>query len=481
MKHRILILLLAGLLVAEAQPAASAEDRQVPSVRTYRGEFTDVAPDDWYYDNVKSLYELGLTNGRGDGSYFAPADSISVMELLVMASRLRSAYDCGDSEAGPSRYAAGTGPWYEPYVLYLQHAGAVGTEFADACERDATRAELAHILANTLPASYFTPINGELVEKGFASGKRISDVSRDTPYCEAILSLYEWGILSGTDRTGSFQPDAAISRCEAAAMFTRLALPELRLTLDWPPLYSREGTAMQDLITSDGTFWESPGVSDSEKIDADLRYMLSRGERTITLHYKPGEVNQESARQLMRVFLRSIRSYVEQTYNEISVMYSSASNEVKLTFSCSLYDEEKLEYYRTATMEAAIAVHDQLWADGTITEDMSQYDRAEAYFTWLCAHCRYDFDNDDSSMSHTGYSAFVDGLAVCDGYTAAYNLLLKLEGIECSTISYSSHIWTSAVLDGQLYHIDPTWGYQTTGEVAYQYFGMTEQASMARF
>ena len=111
---------------------------------------------------------------------------------------------------------------------------------------------------------------------------------------------------------------------------------------------------------------------------------------------------------------------------------------------------------------------------------MSDYDKARVYFTWLCGHCRYDYQSGDASMSHSGYSALVDGLAVCDGYTAAYNLLLKLEGIDCTTASTADHLWTVADLDGQWVHIDPTWGDQAAA-VDYRYFAMTEEVSFGRF
>lgn len=131
-------------------------------------------------------------------------------------------------------------------------------------------------------------------------------------------------------------------------------------------------------------------------------------------------------------------------------------------------------------MEAAIQVHDQLWKEGQITDNMSEYDKAKVYFTWLCGHCRYDYHSTTSSMSHSGYSALVDGLAVCDGYTAAYNLLLKLEGISCTTASTADHIWTVATLDGHTYHIDPTWGDQSS-TVDYRYFAMSEAYALSRF
>lgn len=182
----------------------------------------------------------------------------------------------------------------------------------------------------------------------------------------------------------------------------------------------------------------------------------------------------------MSAFLNAVRHYVEQGYNAVKCTSSVKTGSVVLTFSSSLYSDRLLDGYREATLEAAIQVHDQLWSEGVMTPAMTEYERARAYFTWLCEHCQYDFQSTDTSMSHSGYGAFVEQLAVCDGYTAAYNLLLKLEGIECTTYSTTDHIWTVARLDGTVYHIDPTWGDQT-GVIAYRYFGMTESASLARF
>ena len=65
---------------------------------------------------------------------------------------------------------------------------------------------------------------------------------------------------------------------------------------------------------------------------------------------------------------------------------------------------------------------------------------------------------------------------MCDGYTGAYNLLLKLEGIDCTALFNDSHIWTLAELDGTTYHIDVTWGDQY-GRTDLRYFGMSEEQS----
>ena len=446
-------------------------------IRTYTDQFADVSAGDWYYDTVTTLYELGLTEGKGSG--FDPDGELTVAEAVTMAARLRSLYETGDSEAGPASYATEGGSWYLPYISYLQSAGTLGQELEGAYNRPATRAEMAHVLALALPESWFEPVNQELVTAAYDSGQFIQDVTDTTPYQEDILRFYIWGITEGVDETGAFLPDEHVSRCQAAAMASRLAYSELRLTLDWEvlPSYSRRGTTLADLVESDGTFYSSPMPDEADKIDADVRYMLSRGERRITLEYPEGTLNKNFMNALVDAFLGTARNYVEQTYNNVSAPYSTRGTSVTLTFSSSLYAESLVGQYREETMDYALAVHDQMWETGRITADMTDYEKARVYFAWICENCRYD--HAQQLMSHSGYRLFHEGIAVCDGYTAAYNLLLKLEDIPCGTYSKGDHIWSTAVLDGKPYHIDTTWGDQSYG-VEYRFFAMTELDAVSR-
>lgn len=481
MKRRICSLALALCLLAAAAPPAVGEQLLSP-VRTYQEQFQDVSQDAWYYENIRALYELGLTNGQGTGDRFAPDDNMTVAEAVTMAARLRSLYEYGGSETGPDMYRASSGPWYTPYAAYLQDRQVIGREFDRSFSREATRSEVAHILAGALPQSLFDPINENAVTAGYASRHYIQDVTDYTPYQQDILSLYRWGILSGMDRAGSFHPSDKIQRSQVAAMVTRLVDSSLRIQLDWdiPLASSKAGTTLESLIPCDGTFFKTPMPDDLQAIDADMRYMLSRGERTIALSYQPNSLTEQAVQNLLEAFLSTARYYLEQSYNEVQCSYSNSTGSLALTFSSSLYEDRMIDSYREATMEAAIQVHDDLWADGLLTPSMTEYDKARVYFTWLCNHCEYDYRSSGTSMSHSGYSALLNGLAVCDGYTAAYNLLLKLEGISCTTMSTEDHIWTVATLDGVSYHIDPTWGDQT-GVIAYRYFAMTESASLSRF
>ena len=74
----LILILLLGL----AAPASAASAGHLTPKYTYQGEFTDVRRGDWYYNNVKTLYELGLSNGKGSPNRFAPADNITLAESV---------------------------------------------------------------------------------------------------------------------------------------------------------------------------------------------------------------------------------------------------------------------------------------------------------------------------------------------------------------------------------------------------------------
>lgn len=479
MKHTFRTALLALLITAGITMTARAE-LLFPATAVYRDSFVDVQTTDWFYPHVASLYALGLTNGKGDSAHFEPNSNLTVAEAITLAARLRSLYDFGESETGASFFRAEGQPWYAPYYAYLRYSGVIDETFGAGPDESATRAEAAHILASVLPAEIFENLNADTVTEGYASGQYIRDVNEYTPYYEDILLLYRWGILSGTDSFGSFEPDALIRRSEIAAMLTRITDPELRITLPWQIKEKVFAASLSDLVKG-GIFYPSPHPSDHKTIEADVLYMLSHGERTIVLEYGSPQ-SKDSLKKLMDSFLSAVRRYPEQTYNRINLSYNTLSGKVTIRFSSSLYGEEMIPLYRENTFMEANAIRDLLYAEGILRADMSQYDKAKTYFLWLCSHCDYDYACDDTSLSHSAYGAFSEGLAVCDGYTAAYNLLLRLEGIDCYAIDREDfdHMWTVATLDGVTYHIDTTWGDQT-GTPSEHYFGMTEEQSLARF
>ena len=472
----ILTLLVTAGITLSAQAAPL-----FPLKTVYNDQFVDVRTSDWFYSNVASLYSLGLTNGQGDSVHFAPASDMTVAEVITMAARLRSLYDFGESEVGASFFRTEGSPWYASYAAYLRYAGVIGAELDERMTLPATRAEVAHILANTLPTELFPDINIDAVTVGYATGQYIRDVNDYTSYREDILSLYRRGILNGMDSEGSYFPDAAIRRSEVAAMITRIVDPDLRITLHWDIDDDTPITSLAELVYSDETFFTAPSPEDTAAIDANIRYMLSHSERAMTLDYGSPLPEQKIA-SIMDAFLVAVRRYPEQTYNQIRVSYSPYHGRVSIRFSSSLYGDHMLDLYRERILTAALQVRSELYESGKLSHKMTQYEKAKVYFDWLCGYCEYDFDCGAKDLAHSAYGVFQNRSAVCDGYTAAYNLLLRLEGIECFAVDLDEwdHMWTVAVLDGTSYHIDVTWGDQT-GTPIDRYFAMSEEESLSRF
>ncbi len=484
MKKRFCALVLCAAVLLGSLPALASGTSMGSFAprRTYDGRFLDVSEDSWYYDNVAYLYELGLTEGQSD-TYFGADSSITIGEALSFAARVRSSYYAGDPEAGARSYSDADGPWYTPYLQYLSSSGfSPVSQFVGQYDRYATRAQTAHILASALPSSEFSPINDAVVTIGYAKRLYITDVNEYTPYQSDILQLYRWGILTGSNARGAFHPSAHITRSEFAAMLTRVVNPDLRIALTWDvsSAYSAKGTTYADLIPEGTIHYTTHPISDSSAVDANIRHMLKTDDDTIVLRYSGETLTRDFVTELMNTYLATVRTYIEQGYNAVTCNYSTSSGTVTFRFYSSLFSDSLFPTARQKTLETAIAVHDSLWQSGAITADMSEWEKARTYYTWICENAYYDYRATDTSLSHSAYSLFTMGSAVCDGYTAAYNLLLKLEGISCSTASTSDHIWTVAELDGVTYHIDPTWGDQT-GRTNYTYFAMTPAFSLARF
>lgn len=216
MKKRICSLLLTAALILGLLPSAFAGYENFTAQTTYTpGQFTDVADDAWYADNVRVAYEYGLINGQS-ATRFAPDSSLTVAEAVKLAACLHSIYNTGSADF------ASSSPWYRTYADYALQNGILTAERSDYTQ-PASRAVFASVLAAALPAEALGAINT------IADGA-IPDVSSSASYADAVYLLYRAGVLTGSDSTGRFMPSSTIKRSEAAAIVTRMADPSLRRT-----------------------------------------------------------------------------------------------------------------------------------------------------------------------------------------------------------------------------------------------------------
>lgn len=441
-------------------------------VYTYVGQFSDLKPESSFYENISALYEYGLSIGQKDGTYGIKAHA-TVGQGIIFAGRLRSLYDHGDAEAGAATFRAEGQHSYEAYLHYLQSLNVLGNELDGQYFRTASRAVMAHILARSLPEDTFPSINHDAVTVGYASRQFIQDVDDYTPYFQDILMLYRSGICQGVDNVGSFLPNDPITRGALAAMLTRMVDPSLRITLPWD-LDTSQDITWSDLVATPEANPAAPSTDD--EFDAAIRHMLSQDHLSLSLNYgRP--VDSSFVSSVLQTSLRVVGRYSEHMLNYATCSYYERTGEMTVSFSVTGASAEETVAYRDATLEAALAVRNELWANGILQPSMTEREKALVYFRWICENCSYDTEAEDTSLSHIAWSLFTRGLAVCDGYTGAYNLLLKLENIDCYTLAGSDHAWTVAMLDGTEYHIDTTWGDSSSVFANELYFAMSPTLS----
>ena len=110
----------------------------------------------------------------------------------------------------------------------------------------------------------------------------------------------------------------------------------------------------------------------------------------------------------------------------------------------------------------------------------SDYDKAKTLHDRLIDTTAYVSGANDQNA----YGALVEGKAVCNGYSRAYQHLLQKAGIPAwyvqgtsvnpSTGNSESHAWNLVKLDGQLYYTDVTWDDQDP-YTFYTYFNITTE------
>lgn len=212
MKKTISTLLAICLVFTMCMPAMAAGMGNFKPVNTYNNNFADVASSNWAMPSIKACYEYALMYGSSN-TKFNPTGELTIAEALVMADRVHSIYNTGETAV-----FSGT-PWYAPYEAYAKANGIIAeSDFADVTKK-ATRAQMAYIFFNSIPEWEFTEIN---------SISRIPDVSVSNTYFHEIKGLYNAGILTGSDSKGSFYPDNNITRAEAAAIISRVVDVSLR-------------------------------------------------------------------------------------------------------------------------------------------------------------------------------------------------------------------------------------------------------------
>lgn len=238
--------------------------------------------------------------------------------------------------------------------------------------------------------------------------------------------------------------------------------------------WAREEAARRapDLVTAPAPVARPQSFSSVEDYAQAWRYLLSTPRLTDTFETEEILTKEElSARleEIKNAFYPAMWMQMEQAsfFNEweVYVRYQQdnagrchrPAYTLTLLPGYGLGGEEALS--RIASFQDACReLVTSLFADGTLREEMGEKERARALYVYLADRLRYD----ETGSYFTGYDALVHGTAVCQGYTAMYNYLCKLAGLDMGAMTGTAegqgHVWSRIFAEGDWYNIDCTWG-----------------------
>jgi len=127
-----------------------------------------------------------------------------------------------------------------------------------------------------------------------------------------------------------------------------------------------------------------------------------------------------------------------------------------------------------------------------VPEDDLEIEKVLYIHDYLIDNTEYDTDssyaigNEESFIpATTAYGALINKSAVCSGYSAAFDLIMNMLGIECGRttgekIDGESHEWNYIAVDGEYYFVDVTWDDPVSNDsdkdnLSYEFFAITTE------
>lgn len=430
MRNRVLSLLLACLLaltpLLAGQPTAAAA--QSNSRLSYANTC------------AQSLYELGLFRGVGTQANgtpdFALERSATRGESITMLVRLLGAEE--EALSGKFSHPFTDTGWADCYVGYAYQNGISNGVSATSFGTSAP-IELAQFVTLMLRAMGYTQV----------------DWRNPFPLADTV------GLDYGTDTGTCYRSDLAI------VCYSALSCPVNGTGLTLYETLARAGVLEGQDTSANTGLTPGPATQKVSAISVNLvgelveqfTAVMNGRAPSVTVYVPHGQEN---------AYATQLLGYMER-YQDIARMQVSYSrNSGAFTAAITYGDGVRVMAYlegKTSTLSAQdqqLLEKAQAVCDQILDSTMSQYDCVRAIHDYLVNNTTYQFTN----TCYDAYGSLVEGYAVCDGYSKAFDLLCYLAGIDCMRItgtasnslgSNQPHAWNKVCVDGQWYNVDVTW------------------------
>ncbi len=113
-----------------------------------------------------------------------------------------------------------------------------------------------------------------------------------------------------------------------------------------------------------------------------------------------------------------------------------------------------------------------------LEDDYSDMEKALALYDYFSKTYVYDYETADmmyvAAPDYTSpYRLLTTGTGICSEISPAYSYLLMQAGVEATTVMGGNHEWSYVRINGNEYHIDPTFALSDPGTLSY--FMMTDE------
>lgn len=195
---------------------------------------------------------------------------------------------------------------------------------------------------------------------------------------------------------------------------------------------------------------------DIKAADSNVRYLLSTGQSELSLVAVTDDVS-----SFCHLYASVIDRYPEFCYDETVCEYFNGMMSVKFN---SVYDEKSRIECVDNGITMAKYVKNELYRTGSLMSSFLDIEKARIYYEYIVSNCETVYRDKVDKLRDlpieqrvycTAYGGFMHHKADILGYCSMYNLLLRLEGIDCIVVSdEDKHVWVEAELDGTKYEID---------------------------
>lgn len=187
-----------------------------------------------------------------------------------------------------------------------------------------------------------------------------------------------------------------------------------------------------------------------------------------------------SSREVFEAVYAYIEDHPEKFWlngNRIEIFYEIGITKVAFNYRMDYETRVKAQNELEEKMDEIIS---------NAPSNATQFELEQYVHNYIVDNCEYDHESaaSDNPGDNTGnvYGVLIEGKAVCEGYSRAFQLLCRELGLECVNIFGTSedegHMWNCIKIEGEWYHVDVTWDDPETDQedaVRYLFFNLNDE------